>query len=465
MDQQQKKMKTMLEAPVGPLVVGLALPAILSMLVTSLYNMADTYFVGQISTSATGAVGVSFGLMSIIQAVGFFFGHGSGNFISKRLGRGETEQAGKMAAIGFVFSLAAGLLIAVAGRLFDRPLAYLLGSTESILPHALEYMRIVLLGAPFMCASFNLNNQLRFQGNTVYGMVGIVCGAVLNIALDPLFIFGLNMGIAGAAWATLISQILSFFVLLAGCLGKKSLGLPLKKFSLEGSYLKEMLRGGLPSLLRQGFMALSVICLNQACRVAGDEASVDAAIAAMGVVSKIMGFSFSIVIGIGQGFQPVCGFNYGAGRYARVKRAFWLCVALSSGVLVLMSALGYFAAEPLVKFFRDDLAVVQIGAKALRWQCVGFVLAGFTTMSNMMLQNIGMVVRASYLAVARQGIYFIPLVMGLPLLWGLNGVLLAQPLADLLAFLSAAALHLPVLKSLERSGEGERGSALPQKQE
>ncbi len=437
----------------GPLVLGLAIPAILSMLVTSLYNMADTYFVGQISTGATGAVGVSFGLMSIIQAVGFFFGHGSGNFISKQLGQGRTDKAATMAAVGFVFSLGAGILIAVAGLLLDRPLAYLLGSTETILPYALEYMRIVLLGAPFMCASFNLNNQLRFQGNTVYGMVGIVCGAVLNIALDPLFIFVFDLGIAGAAWATLISQLISFLVLLAGCMGKKSLGLPLKRFTLASAYLREILRGGLPSLLRQGFMALSVICLNMACRAAGDEASVDAAIAAMGVVSKIMGFSFSIVIGIGQGFQPVCGFNYGAGRYDRVKKAFWLCVGLSSAVLVLLSSVGYFASEPLVGFFRDDVAVVQIGAKALRWQCIGFVLAGFTTMSNMMLQNIGEVARASYLAVARQGIYFIPLVLGLPLFWGLDGVLLAQPLADAASVLSAALLHLPVLQRLGRSGE------------
>ncbi len=448
MNQQKEKTERMLTSPVGPLVAGLAVPAILSMLVTSLYNMADTYFVGQISTGATGAVGVSFGLMSIIQACGFFFGHGSGNFISKRLGQGDVASAKKMASVGFVFSLGAGVLIALFGLLFREPLAYLLGSTQTILPYALSYMQVILLGAPFMCASFNLNNQLRFQGNTLYGMVGIVCGAVLNIALDPLLINVLQMGIAGAAWATVISQTVSFFVLLAGCMRKKSLGLDLRQFSLNGAYLSEMVRGGLPSLLRQGFMALSVICLNMACRAAGDPAAVDAAIAAMGVVSKIMGFSFSIVIGIGQGFQPVCGFNYGAARYDRVKKAFWLCVAASTAVLVLLCAAGVLLASPLVSFFRDDPAVIEVGARALRYQCAGFLLAGFTTMSNMMLQNIGRVVRASVLAVARQGICFIPLVLGLPAVFGLTGVLLAQPLADALSFVSALILHLPVLSRL-----------------
>lgn len=441
------KTQKLLNAPVGPLVASLAWPAIASMLVTALYNMADTYFVGKIDTSATGAVGVSFGLMSIIQACGFFFGHGSGNFISRKLGMGDTEPARRMAITGAVLSFTFGVLIASLGLIFDRPLATLLGSTDTMMDYSLRYMRIILMGAPFMCASFTLNNLLRFQGNTVYGMVGIVIGAVLNIAIDPLFIFVFDMNIAGAALATLISQIVSFFVLIAGCLRKESLGLNFRLLTLSNEYLLEIVRGGAPSLFRQGFMAISVICLNRACRVA-PEAQIDAAIAAMGVVGKIMGFAFSVIIGVGQGFQPVCGFNYGAEKYDRVKKAFWLCVWVSTGLLAVFSLIGEIFAPSLVAFFRDDPAVIEIGAAALRFQCSMFILSGFVTMSNMMLQNIGKVFRASLLAVSRQGLFFVPLVTVLSALFGLTGIYFAQPLSDLFTFVFALILHLPVLKSL-----------------
>ena len=435
-------------APLGGLLAELAFPAVVSMLITSLYNMADTYFVGSISNAATGAVSVSLSLMSVIQALGFFFGHGSGNYISQMMGGGNVKSAKKMAGFGFLLSLVFGVLASLGGLLFTEELAVFLGSTETILPHAVSYMRYILIGAPFMCASFTLNNQLRFQGNSFFGMIGIGIGAVLNIALDPLFIFGFNMGVAGAALATLISQIVSFLILLAGCLSKRSIGFSMNIFSLDKSYPIQLCKGGLPSLFRQGFMAISVIALNKACAVAGDAQSIDAAIAAMGVVSKVMGVAFSVIIGIGQGFQPICGFNYGAGNYDRVKKAYWMCVKLSTALLLVMCALGMVFAEPLVWIFRDDPLVIALGAKAMRLQCVAFVLAGFTTMSNMMLQNIGKVFRASFLAVARQGIFFVPLVTFLPMLFGIDGVLWAQPLADLCAFAGAMLMHIPVLKSL-----------------
>ncbi|MBQ9544213.1 MAG: MATE family efflux transporter [Clostridia bacterium] len=454
MKSTEEKKRELLNAPVGRMVFYLALPAVASMLVTALYNMADTYFVGRIDTVATGAVSVSFGLMSVIQACGFFFGHGSGNFISLRLGRGETDRARKMAVFGVVISFAAGLVISALGLVFCRPLALLLGSTDTILPTAVGYMRIILIGAPFMCASFTMNNLLRFQGNTVYGMVGIVAGALLNIALDPLFIFVFKMDVEGAALATLISQLVGFVVLAFGCNRKGALGLDLKLFGVTKEFVKELFRGGSPSLFRQGFMAISVIMLNRACRVA-PAGEVDAAIAAMGVVSKIMGFAFSVIIGVGQGFQPVCGFNYGAGKFDRVKKAFWLCVGASTALLAVFSAVGAIFSGPLVAFFRDDPAVVRIGSAALRFQCAAFVLSGFTTMSNMMLQNIGKVFRASFLAVARQGLFFIPVILVFSNLFGLTGVEITQPVCDVLAFISALILHLPVLASLKREKSGE----------
>ena len=324
-EKQAKKFKQMTEAPVGRTICRLAVPCIISMLVTAFYNMADTFFVGLLkSNAATGAVGVVFSMMAIIQAVGFFFGHGSGNFISRELGRQNTESASNMAATGFFSALAAGLLLCILGQLFLEPLAYLLGSTDTILPYAKAYLRIILLGAPWIMASFVLNNQLRFQGSAFYGMVGITCGAVLNVVLDPLLIFVLDLGIAGAAWATIIGQFVSFCVLLAGCARGGNLRIRISRVQLKWSYFRSIAQGGLPSLARQGLASVAGICLNQAAGPYGD-----AAIAAMGVVQRIMMFGSSALIGFGQGFQPLCGFNYGAQLYSRVRKGFWFCFKTS----------------------------------------------------------------------------------------------------------------------------------------
>ena len=308
-EKQAQKFHEMTEAPVGRLVCRLAAPCIISMLVTAFYNMADTFFVGMLkSPSATGAVGVVFSLMAIIQAVGFFFGHGSGNFISRELGKQHMEEAENMAATGFFSALAAGILICLLGQLFLTPLATLLGSTPTILPYSRAYLRIILFGAPWMTASLVLNNQLRFQGSAAYAMVGITSGAVLNIALDPIMIFWMDLGVAGAAWATIISQFISFCLLLAGCARGGNLRIRISKVQLKPAYYVMIVKGGLPSLGRQGLASVATICLNQAAGPYGDTA-----IAAMGIVQRITMFGGSAMIGFGQGFQPVCGFNYGAG--------------------------------------------------------------------------------------------------------------------------------------------------------
>ena len=261
---QEAKFKVMTESPVKPLVCRLAAPTIVSMLVTSFYNMADTFFVGQIDTSASAAVGVVFSLMAVIQAVGFFFGHGSGNYISRALGRHETEDAERMAAVGFFSALGGGSVIMVFGLLFLRPLARWLGSTETILPYAVSYMRLILIGAPYMTASLVLNNQLRFQGNAFYSMIGLVSGAVLNIALDPLLIFAFDMGIAGAALATILSQFVSFVLLWIGVQRSGSLSIRAKNFRPTKTLYLQILNGGTPSLLRQGLGSVATICLNVA---------------------------------------------------------------------------------------------------------------------------------------------------------------------------------------------------------
>lgn len=444
-EQQEQKFHEMTETPVSRLVCRLALPCIVSMLVTSFYNMADTFFVGMLkSNSATGAVGVVFSLMAIIQAVGFFFGHGSGNFISRALGRQDYDEASNMAATGFFAAMAAGALICVLGQVFLEPLAVLLGSTATILPYTKAYLRVILLGAPWMTSSLVLNNQLRFQGSAAYAMVGITSGAVLNIALDPLLIFTFGLGVAGAAWATIVSQFVSFCLLLAGCARGGNLHIRISRVQLKPYYYIQIVRGGLPSLARQGLASVAAICLNRAAGPYGD-----AAIAAMGVVQRIMMFAGSAMIGFGQGFQPVCGFNYGAKLYHRVKEAFWFCVKGSTFFLLAVGALGFAFAPQLIALFRDDPDVIQIGSAALRFQCVTLCFSGWTVMSNMMLQTIGKTAGATFLAMSRQGVFFIPLIYILSMGLGLPGVEITQSAADALTVICAVPIQLRALREMD----------------
>lgn len=447
-DKQKEKFHQMTEAPVNTLILRLALPCIVSMLVTAFYNMADTFFVGMLeSNSATGAVGVVFSLMAIIQAVGFFFGHGSGNYISRELGKQNYKDASDMAATGFFYAIAAGVLICVLGQIFLEPLAVFLGSTETILPYAKDYLRIILFGAPWMTSSLVLNNQLRYQGSAAYAMVGITSGAVLNIALDPLLIFTFHMGVSGAALATIISQFVSFCLLLAGCTRGGNLRIRISNVKVKWFYFKTIIRGGLPSLARQGLASIATICLNQVARPYGD-----AAIAAMGIVQRIMVFGSSAMIGFGQGFQPVCGFNYGAMLYDRVKQGFWFCVKSSTVFLLIVSVLGYAFAPQLVSLFRDDAQVIAIGTTALRLQCLTFVLQSWIVMSNMMCQTIGRTAPATFLAMARQGIFFVPLVWLLSATCGLLGIQMTQAVSDVLTLACAIPIQMKVLGEL-KTGE------------
>ena len=446
MDAQEQKYIAMTQPPVGRIISKLAVPCIISMLVTSFYNMADTFFVGMMeSNAATGAVGVVFSMMAIIQALGFFFGQGSGNYISRMMGKKNYDEASIMAATGFFTAIAAGILVCVLGQIFLEPLSYLLGSTETILPYTKDYLRIILFGAPWMTASLVLNNQLRFQGSAVYSMVGILCGAVLNIALDPLLIFTFQMGVAGAGLATIISQFVSFVVLWIGCSKGSNIHIHIRRVRLTGHYLLHILKGGLPSLARQSIASLATICLNHAARPYGD-----VVIAAMGVVQRIMQFGASAMIGFGQGFQPFCGFNYGAKLIDRVKKGFWFCVKGSFGFLCVVAALGFIFAPQLISIFRDDPEVIRCGALALRLQCISFPCQSWIVMSNMMQQVTGKTVPATFMAMARQGIFFIPCVLLLPLAFGVLGIQMAQAISDLCTVFCSIPLQLYILRSLSR---------------
>lgn len=450
---QTEKIEYLTTKPIPGLICQMAVPTIISMLVTSFYNMADTYFVGKLDTENTAAVGVAFSMMALIQAVGFMFGHGSGNYISRKLGSGEFEDADTMAANGFFSAFFVGILFTILGIIFIEPLSLFLGAIPDFLLQTEEYLGIILIGAPFMMSQFVLNNHLRFQGSASYAMVGIVTGAVINIVLDPVFIFIFQMGVSGAAVATVISQIISFFILWKISRKGENVSAKWKNFHPGFDSYKEILKGGFPSLCRQGLGSLATICLNRSAGLFAGDYTV-AAIAAMSVVTKITMFANSALIGFGQGFQPVCGINYGAKKYGRVREAFWFCVKVAFVFLMIVSVSGIVFSEHLVTLFRkDDADVIRIGGTALRFQCFAFPLSAWIVMCNMYLQTIGKAVKASVVAAARQGIFFIPLIWILPYFLGLLGVEMAQMISDIGAFLLSLPIGLGVLREMKKQEE------------
>ena len=432
------------QTPVPQLITRLSVPTILSMLVTGIYNTADTFFVGRISTQATAAVGLVFSVMAVIQAIGFFCGQGSGTYLSRMLGAGKKQEANEVAATGFALALILGVIVAIVGNVFARPLGYALGAGESTIADTLTYMRIILIGAPFMMSQFVINNQLRFQGSAVYAMIGLLCGAVVNIGLDPLLMFVFHMGVAGAAIATVSGQLISFVVLLIGSAQGDNIHLKAGNVRLNAHYLKEIVNGGSPALFRQGLAAIATLLLNQTAGQMGG----DAAIAGMSVVTRVLMLLASALIGFGQGYQPVCGFNYGAGLYSRVKEGYFFCVKYGTILLTGASALCLLFAPQIISFFREDPEVIAVGSVALRAQAVSLPLMATIVITNMMLQSTGKGLKASIASSARNGIFFIPMILILPRVFGLFGVEISQAVADVLSFLLAIPFAVSELKKM-----------------
>lgn len=446
----------MTQTPIGELIVSLAIPTIVSMLVTSIYNMADTYFVSKLGTSASGAVGVVFSLMAIIQAVGFTIGMGSGSWISRLLGAHEGDRASEVASSGFFSSIAFGLLLAVVGTLLIDPLMRVLGATGTILPYARDYGAYILVAAPVMMASFVLNNILRSEGKAKLAMIGIAAGGVLNVLLDPLFIFGFKLGIAGAAIATALSQCVGFAILLASFLGgKTAVKLSIAGISKDPGIYLNILKNGLPSFSRQGLASVSTVALNLNAAVYGD-----AAVAAMSIVSKIFMFIFSIILGIGQGYQPVVGFNYGAKRFKRVREAFFFTLKLSAAAMTACAVAGFANAPAIMRLFiAADPEVIRIGATALRAQCLAMPLIPLGVACNMTFQSIGKSWTATFLSTARQGIFFLPPILILPSFIGLLGVQITQPIADACTFLVCIPIIVGFFRELDASDAVELQTA------
>jgi len=451
---KNEKYIKMTEKPVEKLILGLAGPSITIMLTSAVYNITDTFFVSSLGTSQIAAVGIAFPLMAVIQAMGFFFGQGSGNFMSRALGAQDYESAQKMAATGLISGFIVMIFIAAAGILFLEPLADALGATATILPYAKDYILFILIASPWMVAATVLNQQLRFQGSAAVAMAGMLSGAILNIFLDPLFIFVFDLGVMGASIATLFAQMTSFLILFFYAVRSKgNIPVKFKNFSPSLERYSEMFKGGVPALIRQSLMSIATIVINHFARPYGD-----AAIAGISIASRISMFVTSIMLGFGQGFQPVCGFNYGAKLYSRVRKAFWFCVKISTGLLLFFSViLAIFAPQIIALFRKDDLDVIAIGTLGLRLQCISMPFIAGIIMVNMMTQTMGRALEASIIAFSRQGIFLIPSLFILGTLYGLNGIQAARPVSELISLVVVIPVMIKTLRSISIPDGGSTG--------
>ena len=428
---KKSQYEKMTETPISKLVVTLSIPTIASMLVTNIYNLVDTAFVGRLGTSASGAVGIVFGFMSIIQAFGFMFGQGSGSILSRALGSQDRESATIHASVGFVGSFMCGLIISLLGFLLLDDIVMFLGSTLTIAPYAKTYISFILAAAPFMCSSFTLNNLLRYEGKASLGMIGLMFGAILNMVGDPILMFGLGMGIAGAGLSTALSQIVSWSILLYMFLGghtESKINL-IKAFQAGPAVVGNIMATGFPSLLRQGLNSLTTVLLNSRCGVYGD-----AAVAAMSIVSRIVFFTFSIALGVGQGFQPVSAYNYGARKYSRIREGYRFTAILAEGIILVGVTILVVFASPLIRLMREDPEVIEIGTRALRLQALSNLFLPPCMVTEMLYQSTGHRAGATMLSALRSGLLFIPSLLILSSVRGLAGIQEAQPLSVVLSF-------------------------------
>ena len=437
--------------PIPRLVLGLSVPAVISMLVTNIYNLVDTAFVGRLGTSASGAVGIVFGFMSIIQAFGFLFGQGAGSILSRALGAKDRESASLHASVGFFASFLCGAVIGALGFVFLDDIVFWLGSTETIAPYTRSYISYILVSAPFMCSCLTLNNLLRYEGKAFLGMIGLMSGAFLNMAGDPILMFGLKMDIAGAGLSTALSQIVSWGILVGMFVsGRTETKLSLKRAArATPGIVGNIAATGFPSLLRQALNSVTTVLLNTRCAVYGD-----AAVAAMSIVSRIIFFAFSVALGVGQGFQPVSAFNYGAGKYSRLRQGFrFACLASEAFILVSCGGLIAFSGS-LIGLFRDDPAVIEIGTRALRLQALATMVLPPCMVVEMLYQSTGRRMGASLLSALRSGLFFIPALLILSQWRGLAGIQEAQPVSLLLSVPVFALFAAHFFRKLPREDGG-----------
>ncbi len=434
--------RKMTETPVSRLILNLGIPTTISMLITNIYNMADTYFVGTAGESAQAATGVLFTVQAIMQGIAFMLGHGGGTFIARALADKRTDEATKYISSVFCLGGILGILIMILGLSFLEPLVRFLGSTETILPHAMDYGFWILLAAPFIICSLILNNGLRYEGKAFYAMFGLTAGGILNILGDYLLVIKLQLGVYGAGLATAISQVISFSILLFMYLKMAQSTIRIRSVSRNWKLYLTVARVGLPSLIRQGLTSVTNGLLNNLTKPFGD-----AAIAAMSVVSRYSNFLMCVGLGMGQGFQPVASFNYQAKKYERVKKGLLFTTAFGLVFIGAMSLISILLAEPIIALFQRQQEVIEIGSTALRFTAIGMLFMPFSVPVNMLYQSIQQPTISSVLSLIRSGAVTIPmLLLGVPAL-GLLGIQIAQPTADIVAGLISIPFILRFLRN------------------
>ena len=435
----------MTATPIPKLVLSLAWPSIVSMIITSIYNTADAYFVSQISTSASGAVGIVMPIMALMQAIGFTFAIGAGSQIAQLLGAKKLDKANVYASSSLAIGLLSGFVITILGVWQLDRLLILFGATPTILPYAKDYASVILFGAPIYISQFVLNLQLRSQGKNKLSMIGLMTGGLLNIILDPIFIFTLGFGIRGAAIATVLSQLVSWNILRWMVKNRSLLTVGLKSVSQKFAVYRSIVGTGISSFLRQGLASIAIILLNNAAGQFGDEV-----IAATVIVGRISMILIALILGVGQGFQPIAGYNYGAQKYSRVRASWRFTFLMMTGIVSLAGIAMFLLAPRLVESFRDDPTVVRVGSTMLRYLSISLMFQPMLVSTNMLLQTTTHIKAASFLASTRQGLFFIPLLIILPPILGIPGIQIAQPIADVMSAVVSIPFLIYFMKNLPK---------------
>lgn len=447
---QQEQYEHMTTAPVGPLILSLAVPSMVTTLVTSIYNLADTFFVGKTGTSATAAVGVVFSIMMVLTALGFWVGTGGSTLVSGFLGAKENQKADSVVSTAVFLSFAFGVIVAAFGILGGEPLMRLLGATDTIVPYALDYSRFLLPAAPFAASSLALSQCLRAEGRSRESMTGQVAGGVLNMILDPLFIFGLQMGVRGAAVATGISQVIAWALMMRYyVLGETQVRLSFRNIAKSREEYVRLFSIGSPSLCRHGSNMIANVVLNTVAGKWGDPA-----IAAMSICGRLMYLSNAVSNGMNQGSQPVIGYAHGMKNYARVKDGFHYAVRVSTVSMCLFGVSGILLAPYLVGIFRNDPEVIRVGAAALRFICLTLPFINYMQSANTLFQVVGKPLPSSVLIFSRQLVFYIPALLLLPELFGLAGMQMAGPVADVLSFAVAVPMVYRYFSRLPSQDQG-----------
>lgn len=440
-----KKMALLGSAPIPKALLALGIPTMIGMLINALYNLVDTYFVGGLGTDQMGAVTVAFPLGQIVVGLGLLFGNGAAAYLSRLLGRGDKDTANKVASTAIYSGVSIGAVVILFSVIFLEPILKQAGAIESVMPYAITYTRIYIVFSIFNVFNVTMNNIVSSEGAAKTAMCALMAGAVLNVILDPVFIYTLNLGVAGAAIATAISQIVSTLVYVCYILRKKSVfSFSIKECCFAKEIMSEILKIGIPTLIFQLLTSLSISMINSAAKEYGGSA-----LAAMGPVTKIMSMGTLIVFGFLKGFQPIAGFSYGAKKFDRLREAIKTAILWSTAFCVIFGVIAAVFSTQIVSLFtKEDAEMVRVGSTALRANGLSFVLFGFYTVYSFLFLVMGKAAEGCILGACRQGICFVPAILIFPTVWGLSGVLYAQPIADIISAIVTAVMALRLYREL-----------------